>query len=88
SDMDPQLFATRLQRLIIPTIMLAGLDAHQIINERERSIDARIQQRIRELEAMPATMGDGFLTLIFTWSRTTAKKIRRMRYVSEDPRVS
>jgi ATP-dependent helicase STH1/SNF2 len=59
SDMDPQQFATRLQRLIIPTIMPTGLDAHQIINERERFIDARIQQRIRELEAMPATMGDG-----------------------------
>ncbi|KAF4623491.1 hypothetical protein D9613_001581 [Agrocybe pediades] len=59
SDMDPTLFATRLQKLIIPTIMPAGLDAHQIINERERFIDARIQQRIRELEAMPATMGDG-----------------------------
>jgi len=59
SDMDPQHLATRLQRLIIPTIMPAGLDAHQIINERERFIEARIQQRIRELEAMPATMGDG-----------------------------
>jgi ATP-dependent helicase STH1/SNF2 len=60
SDMDPQLFATRLQRLIIPTIMpAAGLDAHHIINERERFIDARIQHRILELEAMPATMGDG-----------------------------
>ena len=59
SDMDPQHFATRLQRLIIPTIMPAGLDAQQIINERERFIDARIQQRIRELESMPTTMGDG-----------------------------
>jgi len=59
ADMDPALFATRLQRLMIPTIMPAGLDAHQIINERERFIDARIQQRIRELEAMPSTMGDG-----------------------------
>jgi hypothetical protein len=44
SDLDPQLFATRLQRLIIPTIMPAGLDAHQIINEREKFIDARSQQ--------------------------------------------
>jgi ATP-dependent helicase STH1/SNF2 len=59
SDMDPDHLATRLQRLIIPTIMPAGLDAHQIINERERFIEARIQQRIRELEAMPATMSDG-----------------------------
>ncbi|KAF8971597.1 SNF2 family N-terminal domain-containing protein [Flammula alnicola] len=56
---DPALFPTHLQRLIIPTIMPAGLDAHQIINERERFIDARIQQRIRELESMPSTMGDG-----------------------------
>ncbi|PPQ84062.1 hypothetical protein CVT26_013991, partial [Gymnopilus dilepis] len=59
AELDPALFATRLQRLIIPTIMPAGLDAHQIINEHERSIEARIQQRIRELESMPSTMGDG-----------------------------
>lgn len=59
TDADPTLFPTHLQRLIIPTIMPAGLDAHQIINERERFIDARIHQRIRELEAMPSTMGDG-----------------------------
>ena len=59
ADVDPKLFATRLQRLVIPTIMPAGLDAHQIVNERERFIEARIQQRIRELESLPATMGDG-----------------------------
>ncbi len=43
SDLQMQtlpLFPTHLQRLIIPTIMPAGLDAHQIINERERFIDA------------------------------------------------
>ena len=39
--------------------MPMGLDAHQIITERECYLEARIQQRIRELEAMPATMGDG-----------------------------
>ncbi|KAF9042067.1 SNF2-family ATP dependent chromatin remodeling factor snf21 [Panaeolus papilionaceus] len=59
ADMDPKMFATRLQRLMIPTIMPAGLDAHQIIDERERFIEARIQQRIRELEALPSTIGDG-----------------------------
>lgn len=59
AEMDPALFATHLQRLVIPTIMPAGLDAHQVINERERYIDARIQQRIRELEEMPSTMGEG-----------------------------
>lgn len=59
TENDPPLLATRLQRLLIPTIMPAGLDAHQILNERDRYIEARIQQRIRELEAMPSTMGDG-----------------------------
>ncbi|KAJ3514926.1 hypothetical protein NLJ89_g2080 [Agrocybe chaxingu] len=59
ADIDPALFSTRLQRLIIPTILPAGLDAHQIVNERERFIEARIQYRIRELESLPATIGDG-----------------------------
>lgn len=58
---DPQKFTARLQRLLVPTIMPAGLDAHQIINERDRFIEARIQQRVRELESMPSTMGDGNL---------------------------
>ena len=36
-----------------------GLDAHQIVNEREHYLEARIQQRIQELETMPSTMSDG-----------------------------
>ncbi|KZT68788.1 hypothetical protein DAEQUDRAFT_765988 [Daedalea quercina L-15889] len=52
-------WATRLQRLLIPTLMPAGLDPHQVIAERNRYVDARIEQRIRELESLPATMGDG-----------------------------
>ncbi|KAG6895585.1 hypothetical protein C0992_000500 [Termitomyces sp. T32_za158] len=59
ADTDPSLFATRLQRLLVPTIMPSGLDAHQILSERDRYIEARIQQRIRELEALPSTIGDG-----------------------------
>ncbi|KAJ3879309.1 SNF2-family ATP dependent chromatin remodeling factor snf21 [Lentinula edodes] len=58
AEMDPTLFATRLQRLLVPTIMPPGLDAQQILNERDRYIDARIQQRMRELESIPATIGD------------------------------
>ena len=58
-ETDPAQFHTRLQRLLVPTIMPAGLDAHQVFNERERFIDARVQQRIRELENLPATIGDG-----------------------------
>jgi ATP-dependent helicase STH1/SNF2 len=64
-ETDPTLFATRLQRLLIPSIMPVGLDAHQIINERERFIEARVQQRIRELEALPATIGDGGFEPVF-----------------------
>ncbi|KAI0252671.1 SNF2 family N-terminal domain-containing protein [Lactifluus subvellereus] len=54
-------YATRLQRLLIPSIMPLGLDPHQLINERRRFVEARMQQRIRELEAMPSTIGDGGL---------------------------
>lgn len=59
ADVDPTMFATRLQRLLIPSLMPPGLDVHQIINERDRFIEARIAQRIRELEVMGAMMGDG-----------------------------
>ncbi|KAJ6542741.1 SNF2 family N-terminal domain-containing protein [Mycena capillaripes] len=59
ADVDPKLFATRLQRLMIPTIMPLGLDACKIIEERDRFIEARMQQRVRELEAFPSTIGDG-----------------------------
>ena len=60
----PEAFATRLQRLLIPSIMPLGLDPHQIVNERRRFVEARIHQRIRELEAMPTTIGDGGLDSI------------------------
>ncbi|GJE94222.1 Chromatin structure-remodeling complex subunit snf21 [Phanerochaete sordida] len=60
-SVDPALFATRLQRLLIPSIMPSGLDPQQIINERNRFVDARIEQRIHELEDLPALMGDGGL---------------------------
>ncbi|KAG6371548.1 SNF2-family ATP dependent chromatin remodeling factor snf21 [Boletus reticuloceps] len=59
ADVDPTMFATRLQRLLIPSIMPPGLDVHQIVNERDRFIETRIVQRIRELEGMDAMMGDG-----------------------------
>ncbi|THH13199.1 hypothetical protein EW146_g6993 [Bondarzewia mesenterica] len=61
ADTTPAAFATRLQRLLIPSIMPAGLDPYQILAERDRFVEARIQQRINELMAMPATMGDGDL---------------------------
>ena len=60
-NVSPALWATRMQRLLIPSIMPVGLDPHQIIEERNAYIDARIEQRMRELESMPAMMGDGDL---------------------------
>jgi ATP-dependent helicase STH1/SNF2 len=44
---------------MIPTIMPMGLDARQLIEERDRFIEARMQQRIRELESLPSTIGEG-----------------------------
>ncbi|PIL29895.1 hypothetical protein GSI_07805 [Ganoderma sinense ZZ0214-1] len=60
-NVSPALWATRMQRLLVPSIMPVGLDPHQVIEERNAYIDARIEQRMRELEAMPAMMGDGGL---------------------------
>ncbi|KAI0735883.1 SNF2 family N-terminal domain-containing protein [Earliella scabrosa] len=60
-NVNPAVWATRMQRLLIPSIMPAGLDPHQVIEERNAYIDARIDQRMRELENMPATIGDGGL---------------------------
>ncbi|KAK0208011.1 SNF2-family ATP dependent chromatin remodeling factor snf21 [Desarmillaria ectypa] len=60
-ETDKTTFSTRLQRLLIPTIMPTGLDANQILAERDLFIENRIQQRIRELEVLPSTMGDGGL---------------------------
>jgi ATP-dependent helicase STH1/SNF2 len=57
--MDPAAFASRMQRLLVPSVMPAGLDAHQLLAERARYVDARVQRRIDELEALPATLGEG-----------------------------
>ncbi|KAI0825398.1 SNF2 family N-terminal domain-containing protein [Trametes gibbosa] len=55
------MWATRMQRLLVPSVMPVGLDPHQMIEERNHYIDARIDQRIRELESLPAMLGDGGL---------------------------
>ena len=57
----PEAYATRLQRLLVPSIMPLGLDPHHLINERRRFVEARVHQRIHELEAMSSTIGDGGL---------------------------
>lgn len=57
----PEAYASRLQRLLVPSIMPLGLDPHHLINERRRFVEARVHQRIHELEAMSSTIGDGGL---------------------------
>ena len=43
---------------IVPSLLPAGLDPHTFQEERNRIVQARISQRIRELEEFPATLPD------------------------------
>ncbi|KAG8769491.1 hypothetical protein FRC12_004935 [Ceratobasidium sp. 428] len=45
-------------RAIVPSIAPLGLDPFALQQTRERFIDARIAQRIRELPPLPSTMGE------------------------------
>ena len=51
-----QYAATQQQRVIVPSLMPAGLDIDQLVDERNRFVKARINQRISELESLPSTM--------------------------------
>ncbi|PWZ03180.1 hypothetical protein BCV70DRAFT_229513 [Testicularia cyperi] len=53
---DSDYTATKQQRLLIPSLMPAGLEPKLLLEERDRFVQARIQQRIRELESLPADM--------------------------------
>ncbi|KAE8225793.1 hypothetical protein CF319_g1523 [Tilletia indica] len=48
------LMSSKQQRLLVPSLMPAGLNPHLLLEERNRIINARIQQRIRELESFPS----------------------------------
>ncbi|KAM0790771.1 hypothetical protein ACM66B_004621 [Microbotryomycetes sp. NB124-2] len=45
--------STARRPLLIPSLMPTGLDPHSLAQERNRFIDARVQQRISELENVP-----------------------------------
>ncbi|GAA6020667.1 hypothetical protein JCM8202_004534 [Rhodotorula sphaerocarpa] len=49
------------ESLLIPTLMPTGLDPQSLIDERDRFIEARIHQRRRELEELPANLGQSSL---------------------------
>lgn len=48
--------ATFQQRLLTPSLLPAGVDARLLLEERDRFVRARIQQRICELERFPSSM--------------------------------
>ncbi|KAI0233838.1 ATP-dependent DNA helicase Snf21 [Massospora cicadina] len=52
----------RLQRVIVPSVTPQGLDPYAIALEREERLKARIQQRIKELEALPSNLSNGPLS--------------------------
>ncbi|KAG8864316.1 hypothetical protein FRB96_006137 [Tulasnella sp. 330] len=54
-----QLHASMQQQVLVPALMPRGLDPYHILAERNRFIDARIAQRIRELSDMSSAMGEG-----------------------------
>jgi ATP-dependent helicase STH1/SNF2 len=47
-----------MQRLLIPSVMPRGLDAREVMKERERYLEGRVKQRIRELEGVESTWGE------------------------------
>ncbi|KAJ1727639.1 ATP-dependent DNA helicase Snf21, partial [Coemansia biformis] len=49
---------TRLQQLLVPSITPGGIDVRAMAQERERRREARIEYRIKELAALPATVSD------------------------------
>lgn len=48
--------------IVIPNLLPQGLDAQGLIDERNRFIQARIEQRKRELEALPSNLGNNDLS--------------------------
>ncbi|KAN0060922.1 ATP-dependent DNA helicase Snf21 [Thecaphora frezii] len=53
---DPDYTATKQQRLLIPSLMPSGLEPKLLLEERDRFTQARIRQRIQELESLPANL--------------------------------
>lgn len=43
---------------LIPNLLPTGLDPHTLLQERQRFLEARMAQRVRELENLPATLPD------------------------------
>jgi len=51
-------YSSRQHRILIPSVMPAGVDVYSMIQERERKINSRIQYRINELESLPSNISN------------------------------
>ncbi|KAJ2357646.1 ATP-dependent DNA helicase Snf21 [Coemansia sp. RSA 2618] len=50
--------AVQMRRLLVPSITPSGIDVHALAQERQRRCEVRIEYRIKELAALPATVSD------------------------------
>ncbi|GJJ08782.1 hypothetical protein Clacol_003001 [Clathrus columnatus] len=76
------LSATKQHRLLMPSLMPSGLDPHDIIAERNRFIEARIEQRIYELSNLPSTIGDGSLPFVISGDGSDKETVIKNQYPS------
>lgn len=50
---------TKMQRLLVPSVMPQGLDPYLLMQERNKFIETRMAWRMKELEEMDSTLGGG-----------------------------
>ncbi|KAJ3035239.1 hypothetical protein HDV00_004147 [Rhizophlyctis rosea] len=67
------------QRLIVPSAMPMGIDAHALLREQEDLRQARIQRRIEELENLPANLSNDGLKLKALIELKSLKLLERQR---------
>ncbi|GAA5856967.1 hypothetical protein JCM8547_008488 [Rhodosporidiobolus lusitaniae] len=60
--------------VFIPNLLPRGLDAQGLVDERNRFIRARIEQRKRELEALPANLGGNDLSSLLPPSSSSSNE--------------
>lgn len=77
---------TKKHRLFMPSIMPSGLDPHEIIAERNRFVEARIEQRIGELSNFPSSIGDGALPSVNPDDELDKQAIAKYLYPSATSR--
>ncbi|GAA5889421.1 hypothetical protein JCM6882_000738 [Rhodosporidiobolus microsporus] len=64
--------------IAIPTLLPRGLDAQGLIDERNRFIQARIEQRKRELEGLPSNLAGNDLSSLLPSSDSTSSSLQSL----------